>query len=472
MFLDSVRPLRTRSFTTVAALGTVAALWGAGLVAIAAQPAAAATVTAGFDVDRDRNGVTDCWFVNRWGTQSSRANLTAGRTGRAQVLSGSWFASGASLRLAPDSRCMLPAAAGQQVRTAVWYQASGPAQLWLEARPRGGAWQTLTRSTLVRTGTWSRVTATTTMPAGVAEARVQFRLSGPGRLIVDDLTLDRVNQPAPATSTPNVPTNATPTPRPPTPTSTPTAPVATTPPPTTTTPATSKPAAAVLFAPKPPGAQGLVTNEYATYNGGDPAARRSADWSVNSGSLFARDGSFWSGVPDDREPNATSSNGTDSAIFRVNTPRLGAADAVVRMKLRLNRMTSTPSTPQVAWDGVHLFLRYQSETNLYYASVARRDGAVVLKKKCNGGSSNGGTYYTLAERSGMGIPFGTWTDVGATVKNNADGSVSLSLQRNAQTVLTAVDRGVGCSTIRSAGSLGVRGDNTDFQFADFIATAG
>ncbi|MBK9102893.1 MAG: hypothetical protein IPM90_15765 [Austwickia sp.] len=53
---------------------------------------------------------------------------------------------------------------------------------------------------------------------------------------------------------------------------------------------------------------------------------------------------------------------------------MSTADAVVRSRLRINRMTSTAPTPQVAWDGVHLFLRHQSEYSLYYASVARRDG--------------------------------------------------------------------------------------------------
>ena len=62
-------------------------------------------------------------------------------------------------------------------------------------------------------------------------------------------------------------------------------------------------------------------------------------------------------------------------------------------------------------------------------------------------------------------------DVGATVKNNADGSVNLTLQRGGQTILSAVDRGVGCSAIRGAGSLGLRGDNSDFQFAGFQATS-
>jgi hypothetical protein len=42
-------------------------------------------------------------------------------------------------------------------------------------------------------------------------------------------------------------------------------------------------------------------------------------------------------------------------------------------------------------------LRYRSEQSLYYPSVNRRDGQVVVKKKCAGGPFNGGTYDTLAD---------------------------------------------------------------------------
>lgn len=106
-------------------------------------------------------------------------------------------------------------------------------------------------------------------------------------------------------------------------------------------------------------------------------------------------------------------------------------------------MTSTPSTPPIDWDGLHLFLRYQSEESFYYASVARRDGHVVLKKKCVGGPSNGGTYDTLAETSGRAVAPGAWRRLGGSVKTLADGSVELSLRQDGTTILRAVDRGTG-----------------------------
>jgi hypothetical protein len=123
----------------------------------------------------------------------------------------------------------------------------------------------------------------------------------------------------------------------------------------------------------------------------------------------------------------------------------------------------------VDWDGVHIFLRYRSEFNLYYASANRRDGHVVIKKKCVGGSDNGGTYYELGsgEVAGHPIPFGIWQKVGASVRNRADGSVALTLQVGGVTLLTVVDRGVGCPPIRAPGATGIRGDNDDFLFRDF-----
>ena len=122
---------------------------------------------------------------------------------------------------------------------------------------------------------------------------------------------------------------------------------------------------------------------------------------------------------------------------------------------------------------MHIFLRYQSEYQLYYASVNRRDGHVVIKKKCSGGPSNGGTYYELGpgEISGHAIPFGTDEPVGASVINNADGSVTLTLSLNGTTIITATDNGVGCAPITAPGKVGIRGDNDNFTVSGFTVTA-
>jgi hypothetical protein len=212
-----------------------------------------------------------------------------------------------------------------------------------------------------------------------------------------------------------------------------------------------------------------VTNEFAFWNPTLPSSSVSPDWELTSGSLFAKDGAYWTGAPDTANPNATSSNGTDSAIFRLTTKRADFGDVGVTFALHNDGLTSTASTPPVAWDGVHIFLRYQTEESLYYASVNRRDGHVVIKKKCPGGPSNGGTYYELGpgEVANHPIAFATNQNVGATVVNNSDGSVTLTLSLSGTRIISATDNGIGCSPIRQAGKVGIRGDNDDFTFSGF-----
>jgi hypothetical protein len=225
--------------------------------------------------------------------------------------------------------------------------------------------------------------------------------------------------------------------------------------------------AAVLFSDSFAGPGGLIANEWAHWNDGGV---ESPLWDMTSGSLFGRAGAGWTGVPDDCAPDRTSSSCTNSAVFRLNTRRFDFSAVRVEVGLRANAWTSTASTPAVAWDGVHLWLRYVDEEELYYASVNRRDGAVVVKKKCRGGPSNGGTYVTLASRSGHGVPLDAWQRVGASVEDTVDGSVAIEVLREGAAVLRAVDTGAGCAPIRRAGAVGVRGDNLDFELRDFTVS--
>jgi hypothetical protein len=167
---------------------------------------------------------------------------------------------------------------------------------------------------------------------------------------------------------------------------------------------------------------GLITNEHASWSPSDPAAVVSGTWRVTSGSLFADGNNAWTGVPDDRQPDAGSAHGTGSAVFRLVTRRTDLGDVQVSLRLRNLGLVSTARTPPAAWDGVHLFLRYQSQYQLYYASVNRRDATVLVKKKCPGGSENGGTYYLLGSPVGdQPIRFGAWQRLAASVRTNLDG---------------------------------------------------
>ncbi len=213
----------------------------------------------------------------------------------------------------------------------------------------------------------------------------------------------------------------------------------------------------------------LITNEYAFWNPSSFSALRSTTWDVTSGSMFARNGMAWSGVPDAIEPDANSSNGTDSAIFRLVTKRKDIGSVNVSFQLKHNAFSSTSATPAVAWDGEHVFLRYVDETSLYAVGFNRRDGTTAIKKKVPGGNANGGTYFTLAEGRDS-FSSGIFHTVRATIFDNPNGSVSIRLRVDGVLVLSATDSGTGGPVIRS-GRVGIRGDNSDFNFDDFVVTS-
>lgn len=226
----------------------------------------------------------------------------------------------------------------------------------------------------------------------------------------------------------------------------------------------------VLFHDDFSGVDGLITNEYA-YWSRNGAGRVSAQWEVTSGSLFRRSGAGYSGVPDGMSPGPTSKVHTDSAIFRMNTRAHNFGDVLVGFDLRIDELVTTQRTPSSAFDGVHIWLRHVSEFSLYAISVDRRDGEVVIKKKCPGGPSNDGTYYTLAHSGHTHhIALGKWEHVAGSVANQPDGSVVLRLYRGGTMLLVGRDTGQGCAPIRSAGAVGVRGDNAQFLFDNFVVT--
>ncbi len=230
---------------------------------------------------------------------------------------------------------------------------------------------------------------------------------------------------------------------------------------------------ATLFADnfnKANGANSLVTNEYANLNPTDPRAVRSSKWVATSGSFFVKRGTGWTGVPDGCHVDRYSQHCNDSAVFRLHTRRYDFGNVTVSLRLLNHGLTTTTRTPARAIDGVHIWLRYQSETELYAVSVNRRDSTVVIKKKCAGGPSNGGSYYSLATVKNEPIPFGVWQRIAVTIRNNPDGSVGISLSRNGVALASATDNGTGCAPILAPGAIGIRGDNDDFSVDNLSVT--
>ncbi|MWA00734.1 hypothetical protein F8568_010160 [Actinomadura sp. LD22] len=223
------------------------------------------------------------------------------------------------------------------------------------------------------------------------------------------------------------------------------------------------------FASRTSGRDRLVTNEYAHWNPRASDARRSPDWDVTSGSLFVRDGAGWSGPPDQAVPDARSSTGTGSSVFRMNTRRADFEDVRVTLRVRVLRLVPGGGrAPTEPTDGLHLMLRRQDQTELYVASLARRDGLLVVKKKLTGGTENGGTYTTLGQ---VRHPFrpGAWQSFDVRITSNGRSLVTIAVRQDGRVLLEAVDGGRHGPPIVRPGSIGLRADNCEFAFTDLRA---
>ncbi|SOD86731.1 hypothetical protein [Streptomyces sp. Ag109_G2-15] len=217
------------------------------------------------------------------------------------------------------------------------------------------------------------------------------------------------------------------------------------------------------------GADGLVTNEYAFRHPHATDARRSPDWVVTSGSLFASKGEGRTGAPDAGPTGPDSARATDSAVFRLVSRRRDFGSVSVSTWVRLRPPVTTPRTPARDWDGGHLWLRYHSPEELYAFSFRRRDGAVVIKRKVpahDARAVDGGDYATLAE-SRHAFAYDSWHQVTASAVN-LFGGVRLQLRIDERTVLSHDDRTPGPLVL--PGGVGIRADNTELSFRDFRAT--
>lgn len=213
---------------------------------------------------------------------------------------------------------------------------------------------------------------------------------------------------------------------------------------------------------------GLVTNEFALYSGG-PGRDVSSTWIATSGSLFAKRRQGWTGVPDATSSDVCSCRATDSAVFRLVTRREDFGDVAVSFRLTNQGLTSTARTPEQDYDGVHVFLRYRSESELYVVTVNRRDDEVVAKKKLPGGPANGGTYVVIGQPATYRWRTGVVQRVRAAVRTVSRGRVLITLQVDGRTLLHVVDAGTGGAPLLRAGRVGLRGDNDEFLFDDFAA---
>jgi len=209
------------------------------------------------------------------------------------------------------------------------------------------------------------------------------------------------------------------------------------------------------------GPDGLITNEYASEHAG--AGTASPTWTVTSGSLFRRGGTGWSGVPDTVAPGPTSASGTNSDVFRMVTRRDDFANVRVSVAFQVARFDDRG--PRDSFDGLHVFVRYRSPQSLLVVSVCRRDNIAAVKKKVEGGDTNGGTYYTLAQ-AGSACAVGQWHTADVDVRDVGSG-VQIDLTVDGRHVLTAHDDGTGGPPMQGAGRVGIRADYVEFLLRRF-----
>ena len=154
-------------------------------------------------------------------------------------------------------------------------------------------------------------------------------------------------------------------------------------------------------------------------------------------------------------------------MFRAVLDRPLTSSAEVSFTYTARRFVETDRTPPQAWDGLHLLLRWQDPETFYSFSVLRRDGMVVVKKKVPGGPSNGGTYLTLGEarieQAGAGE-----RHVAVSIADHPAGSVSFAITIDGVRVMEATDDGSDAPVIAQPGRAGLRGDNLEFVFQDFV----
>jgi hypothetical protein len=457
---------RLRFFKII--LACVLVLATAGVAVIVTRPP---DVSAGVSFNQgletlDASGVVPAgWWRAGYGTSTASwwFNSTTHGGRIAQGLRITKYRNGDRKLLTSQTGNGLPVIAGRQYDVSTWYKTDGVAQFVVYRKTSTGTWVFWAASSAQpKSSVWRRgIFTTPVVPAGTVGLSIGLALGSNGTLITDDYdfgekgTTSGVTTSLLTTTASSASTTVPPTTVPPT-----------TAPPTTTPPTTAPPSTGtVAFADTFTRPDGLITNEYAFWNPSAPDRITDPNWELTSGSLFALSGAANTGIPDNRDPNATSSNGTDSAIFRALTRRTDWTNVSVSMRLKHEGFVSTSTTPAVAWDGVHVMLRYASEESLYYASVNRRDGTTQIKKKVPGGTSNGGTYYTLASGR-FTFQQGVWQDVQAKIVNQLDGTVLIQLWANGTLVASAIDNGVGGPVIR-VGRVGIRGDNSRFSFDDF-----
>lgn len=222
----------------------------------------------------------------------------------------------------------------------------------------------------------------------------------------------------------------------------------------------------------------VVTNEYAYWNPTAGDRVEDPQWYANSGTLWGVNG-FAFNYKDPMDigaPNAQSTNHNNNAVGRFVTKKSDFADNYAIRVWIQNVGLTVPSgvidgEVNVAhdWDGVHIWANYQAENNLYYASINRRDGKVVIKRKKPGGGSNGGTYVDLSTYNNYAVPTrSTQYRIVVETINTSPLTVRIRLWDFTTMLAEGIDSmAVSGVAPLTSGSVGIRSDNCKWSCDKF-----
>jgi hypothetical protein len=230
----------------------------------------------------------------------------------------------------------------------------------------------------------------------------------------------------------------------------------------------------VLFSDPLNGPDRIVTNEYVHFsNAGCPYT--SSDWDMTSGTLLIKNNAGYSGVPTvEKSSQCDSTVHNNSAIFRLNTKE----DDFKNIKVSMDYMPVAHGgggAPDNSYDGIHIWVGYQSEYALYAATIFRWDNEVVIKKKVPAAQaqctdvSNDGCYFNVSKTVQNPEAAKVWHHVDVTDTVDSQGVVHIATSIDGKLVATGVDDSVGGAPY-PVGAVGVRGDNTEFYFKNFTVT--
>jgi len=216
--------------------------------------------------------------------------------------------------------------------------------------------------------------------------------------------------------------------------------------------------------------EGLITNEFAFHHPGDPAARKDKIWELTSGSFFERHASGFSGIPDHVSPNALSTNGNNSAVFRARTNEADFGDVTVSFDLRNMGFLTTTGVPPQPHDSLDVLLRYVSESEMYAVTVNRRDHIAAIEKKMPGKSKEGA--WTEIGSAAYTVRINAPVHVAASIQTQHDASVILRLMIDGKTIVRVRDEGrFGTPPVLARGRVGLSGDNCEFYVRKFSVSA-